>query len=313
MNKIESSDSMFNKMILIANLYYKEKLSQQEIAKKLNISRPWVSKLLARAEESGIVKIEVMTPFTENAALESALMHKYYIKHVGVIKSENATRDDLALAAANYFISELRPEDVVGVGWGTSVSRLISATESLCFPKVKVVPLAGSFGNTMDLFPNLSSIRLAKTINGVAEVIHAPAVCSSQEEYEALMNNGQTQKLLYMGEHADILLLGMGTFEISSQPQFGIFKPGDIAELKARQVMGDIALQYLDVNGNPIDTDFTRRLIRANIFKASANARTSIDIAEGVYKKDIIHAVLSLKLVNALFTDEETALALLGI
>lgn len=33
MNKIESSDSMFNKMILIANLYYKEKLSQQEIAK----------------------------------------------------------------------------------------------------------------------------------------------------------------------------------------------------------------------------------------------------------------------------------------
>ena len=145
MNKIESSDSMFNKMILIANLYYKEKLSQQEIAKKLNISRPWVSKLLARAEESGIVKIEVMTPFTENAALESALMHKYYIKHVGVIKSDNTTRDDLALAAANYFISELRPEDIVGVGWGTSVSRLISATESLCFPKVKVVPLAGSF------------------------------------------------------------------------------------------------------------------------------------------------------------------------
>ena len=116
-----------------------------------------------------------------------------------------------------------------------------------------------------------------------------------------------------MREHADILLLGMGTFEISSQPQFGIFKHGDIAELKARQVMGDIALQYLDVNGNPIDTDFTRRLIRANIFKASANARTSIGIAEGVYKKDIIHAVLSLKLVNALFTDEETALALLGI
>lgn len=313
MNKIESSDSMFNKMILIANLYYKEKLSQQEIAKKLNISRPWVSKLLARAEESGIVKIEVMTPFTENAALESALMHKYYIKHVGVIKSDNTTRDDLALAAANYFISELRPEDIVGVGWGTSVSRLISATESLCFPKVKVVPLAGSFGNTMDLFPNLSSIRLAKTINGVAEVIHAPAVCSSPKEYEALMNNDQTQKLLYMGEHADILLLGMGTFEVSSQPQFGIFKPGDITELKAKQVMGDIALQYLDVNGNPIDTDFTRRLIRANIFKASANARTSIGIAEGAYKKDIIHAVLSLKLVNALFTDEETALALLGI
>ncbi|MEG0379095.1 MAG: sugar-binding domain-containing protein, partial [Eubacterium sp.] len=154
MNKVESSDSILNRMILIANLYYKEKMSQQEIAKKLNISRPWVSKLLARAEESGIVKIEVLTPFTENTALESALMNKYDLKQVSVIKNDNPVRDDLALVAANYFISELCPDDVVGVGWGTGVSRLISATEPLCFSKVKVVPLAGSFGNTLDLFPN---------------------------------------------------------------------------------------------------------------------------------------------------------------
>ena len=53
MNKIESSDSMFNKMILIANLYYKEKLSQQEIAKKLNISRSYVS----RIEKSALEKL----------------------------------------------------------------------------------------------------------------------------------------------------------------------------------------------------------------------------------------------------------------
>lgn len=313
MNKTESSDSMFNKMILIANLYYKEKLSQQEIAKKLGISRPWVSKLLARAEETGIVKIEVLTPFTENTALESALMNKYGIKHASVIKNDNSTRDDLALVAANYFISELCPEDVVGVGWGTGVSRLILATESLCFSKVKVVPLAGSFGNTLDLFPNLSSIRLAKTLNGVAEVIHAPAICRSQQEFDTLMHNTQTKKLLQLAEHADILLLGMGTFEISSHPQFGLFTQDDIAELKAKQVMGDIALQYLDINGNPVDTSTTKRLIKANIFKASANARTSIGIAEGVHKKDMIHAVLSLKLINALFTNEDTALALLGM
>ncbi|MGL4548947.1 sugar-binding domain-containing protein [Eubacterium aggregans] len=34
-------------------------------------------------------------------------------------------------------------------------------------------------------------------------------------------------------------------------------------------------------------------------------------IAEGVKKRDIIHAALSLKLVNVLFTDEETAMALI--
>lgn len=310
-NKNDSAESMFNKMVLIATLYYKEKMSQNEIAKKLGISRPWVSKLLTRAEESGIVKIEVMVPFTENTALEEALMEKYSMKHVGVIKNESPLKDDLALAAANYFISELGPEDVVGVGWGTGVTRLISATEALCFPRVKILPLAGSFGNSLDFLPNLSSIRLAKTLGAVAEVIHAPAVCSSEEEFNTLMGNPQTVELLHQAEYADILLLGMGTFESSTMPQYEIFTPEEIEELRRKQVMGDIGLQYLDVQGKPIITSATKKLIRANIFDASRNARLSIGIAEGIKKRAIIHAALSLKLVNALFTDEETAMALI--
>ena len=56
MSKRESPDAMLDKMVLAATLYYKEKLSQQEIAKRLNVSRPWVCKLLSRAEDLGIVK-----------------------------------------------------------------------------------------------------------------------------------------------------------------------------------------------------------------------------------------------------------------
>nr|WP_300303500.1 sugar-binding domain-containing protein [uncultured Anaerostipes sp.] len=38
----------------------------------------------------------------------------------------------------------------------------------------------------------------------------------------------------------------------------------------------------------------------------------SIGIADGVYKAEIIHAVLSLHLINAFFTNKETALSLLA-
>jgi len=149
-----SSDSMFHRMVLISNLYYKEKLSQQQIAKKLNISRPWVSKLLARAEELGIVKIEVLSPFTNNTAMENALIKKYNMKYVGVIQSS----ENVAFAAANYFISELRTKDVVGVGWGKSVSNLIEKTPSVYFPEVQLIPLSGSFGNTLNVLPNYNTI-----------------------------------------------------------------------------------------------------------------------------------------------------------
>ena len=55
--------NMIDKIILIAEMYYSYGLSQMEIAEKLEISRPWVSKLLNRALEMGFVRIEVISQY----------------------------------------------------------------------------------------------------------------------------------------------------------------------------------------------------------------------------------------------------------
>lgn len=303
-----SSDSMFHRMVLISNLYYKEKLSQQQIAKKLNISRPWVSKLLARAEELGIVKIEVLSPFTNNTAMENALIKKYNMKYVGVIQSS----ENVAFAAANYFISELRTKDVVGVGWGKSVSNLIEKIPSVYFPEVQLIPLSGSFGNTLNVLPNYNTIQLAEKINGIAKVFHTPLVCS-KEEYHTLMSNKRTQQFIQLAEHANILLLGIGVFETSIVPQYGILEPHEIEELKQKNALGDVGLKYFDKQGNVVETEKTKMLIKADIVKASKNARTVIGIAQGLNKVNIIDVALSLNLFHAFFTDEKTASALLSI
>ncbi len=307
------TDPMLHKMLLVANLYYRDKLSQQQIAQKLNISRPWVSKLLTRAEEVGIVKIEIVSPYSGNHELEDLLSKKYDLKRVFISQNNHSAEDALALAAAQYFLSELKNDDTVGVGWGTSVSRLISQTPAASFPDVHVVPLAGSFGNTISHFPNFSALRLSETIGATACALHTPALCASEEEYRTLLANSAVQKVLYQAEHADILLLGIGAFEDSVSPQYGVFNQDNIDLLKKQDAMGDVALQYFNKSGQKIDIDATRYLIKADIFKASANARISIGIAEGLHKVQMIHTALKLKLVNALFTSEETALALLGL
>ncbi len=309
--KNNSSDSMFYKMVLISNLYYKEKLSQQEIAKKLNISRPWVSKLLARAEELGIVKIEVLSPFANNVAMENALMEKYHLKYAGVIQDDNL--DNVAFAAANYFVSELHEKDVVGVGWGKSVSKLIAKTPSVYFPEVQLVPLSGSFGNTLSVLPNYNTIQLSQKLNGIAKVFHAPMVCSSQQEYQTLVSNEHTQIFLKMAENANIILLGIGVFETSIVPQYGILEQNEIEELKQKKAIGDVGLSYFDKHGNLVETEKTKQMIKANIIKASKNARTVIGIAGGMNKVPIIDVALSLHLFTAFFTDEKTASALLSI
>ena len=85
----------------------------------------------------------------------------------------------------------------------------------------------------------------------------------------------------------------------------------EIQTLKDADAIGDIALQFLSKTGKPVDTDITRRMIKADIFKTARNSRLSIGIAEGIYKTEIIHAVLSLHLINTFFTTKETALSLL--
>ena len=46
-------------MVRVCDLYYNQGISQQQIAKDLNLSRPTVSRVLALAREQGIVKISI--------------------------------------------------------------------------------------------------------------------------------------------------------------------------------------------------------------------------------------------------------------
>ena len=49
----------------VARLYYQSDYSQQEIANKLNISRPTISRLLKYAKEKGFVQISIADPFAD--------------------------------------------------------------------------------------------------------------------------------------------------------------------------------------------------------------------------------------------------------
>lgn len=263
MAKKETDDLMYNKILLAANLYYKNHFSQQEIAKRLNVSRPWVSKLLAKALELGIVKITIDSPLSGDSDLEETLQQKYNLQKVVVIDRDDTYKDYVAQAAANYFISVIKPNDTIAVGWGN------------------------------------------------AGVLHAPAFCSSKEEYKALSQNENTQSVLSQAENADLVINGIGSFHSSFLTRHHILSDESIKELKQHDAVGDFALQFLSKDGNTIDTALTKNLIKADVFKIADHARCVIAIAEGLEKTEIIHAVLSRHLVTAFFTDKETALSLL--
>ena len=90
----------------IASSYYLDKVSQTDIAKNLEISRPTVSRYLQYAVDTGMVDIRIQDPFENVGSLEQDLRTKYGLKRAIVVdqvgESYPQILEQLGQATANY-------------------------------------------------------------------------------------------------------------------------------------------------------------------------------------------------------------------
>jgi DNA-binding transcriptional regulator LsrR (DeoR family) len=118
------------KILLTAELYYTYGMCQKEIAAKLRISRSWVSKLLKRAIETGVVHIRVDTYTDGMDEIEQRLIKKFGLRNAKIVKTldREQTAEHCANVAAHYLVSEIRPNDVIGISWGATIAGMFNHT-----------------------------------------------------------------------------------------------------------------------------------------------------------------------------------------
>ena len=78
------------KLVEISRLYYERNLTQAEIATRMNVSRPAVSKLLSEARLRGIVRIDIKSPLMSDEGLLKKLCSVYSLKGGLVVPSGSA-------------------------------------------------------------------------------------------------------------------------------------------------------------------------------------------------------------------------------
>ena len=119
-------------MVTAAVMYYQAHRSQAQIARHLGVSRPTVSRLLARARQLGIVRIEIVPP-TADPGLGKDLQERLGLRGIH-IAAGLADPDDPAPVLAGRLNDALagiglHPGDVLVVGWGEAIYSL-GATSS---------------------------------------------------------------------------------------------------------------------------------------------------------------------------------------
>lgn len=192
-------------LVEIASLYYEQGLKQEEIAKRVKISRSLVSKYLVRTREEGIVEIiihdDLASPFH---ALEEKLAGIYNLEEVICIESAGRGLQNklLGIAAAKYLSRVIKPWDTISVSAGTTVHEAAAN-----FPKqsqmtnVRFVPLVGGMGmEHITIQSNKVCELFASRCGGHAVELHAPITVDNPEAKKFLCSSLLLKMFLMKGK-----------------------------------------------------------------------------------------------------------------
>jgi DNA-binding transcriptional regulator LsrR (DeoR family) len=304
---------------IILNLYYKEGLTQTEIAQRLGLSVPKVNRLLQQAREQGYVNITIRTPFQQLFDLEDRLKAVFGLKDVIVIpavaESGISSLNALGAVAADYLLAHLRDGDILAITPGTTVQAVALALEPARPYQVEVVPSLGAVQGQIESDMNYLATNMAEKLGGKAYQLHAPAFVESKENCELLSSMEPVKEILDIARRANVALMGVGTVdaEASRFVQYTALSTGDMKRIAEDcGGVGEIAAHVYTIDGQPCGQEYADRVIGLTLAEIH-NIPFRIGVAATEAKAQPIYGALRGGYLHALITDEAAACGVLAL
>ena len=302
----------------IAQAYYVDGQTQQEVARRLGLSRPKVSRLLQRARDAHIVNITLVPPSGGITEVEQELEARYGLEEAVLVAVSDETDSDrvateLGPAAAECLLRCVNDGDTIGLAWGRTVLAMVDALPVHPLSEATVVQLNGGLGPVGELEHSAElARRAAQKLNARLRLMPAPGIVSSVAAANALRADYQISEVLTLAAHADVAVVGLGVPTAASVllRDGRIITPADLEALERAGAVGDVLLRYIGAEGTPVDLELDQRIVGLTLEQLAAIPRV-IGVAGGVVKRRVIRAVLNAGLLDVLVTDQATGETLL--
>jgi DNA-binding transcriptional regulator LsrR (DeoR family) len=295
-------------LVTAAIMYYQAGRSQEQIARHLGVSRPTVSRLLARARELGIVRIEIIPPSVD-PNLAKDLQERLRLKGVH-IAAGLADPDDPAPVLAGQLDDALaglglQAGDVIVVSWGRAVHSL-ARHELTPQPGVVIAPALG--GSTEDrpwFQPNEIARQWAAALAGTPRYLHAPVFVSAALKRSLVQEEG-IRSTLDLWETATVALVGIGAWPKHDPSLVAAGIPADDPAIA--DAVGDVVGRFFTEAGTLVQYSEEPRLLAITVDRLRRIPHV-IGIAAGVDKARAIVGAARAGTINTLVTDTVTARA----
>jgi DNA-binding transcriptional regulator LsrR (DeoR family) len=314
-------------MVHCLELYYRQGKSQKDIAEALGVSAATVSRLLKRAVDDGLVRVELDLPRTPE--LETALVERFGLRDAVVVAAggRGDVKEELGSAAAAYFEKVTANGQRVGLSCGFTLYQTIRALRERRFRDLALYPLSGeSTLKLVDLSPNtLVGMMAAKYRPHVTAyalpVQHLASLREVERERRRLLRDPEIRRIYDAAQSVDVALVGIGQIAEQTPGFCSLAESYGVSVRRLRQldVVGEINYQPFDATGQIVDHPelkiLMHRVLSVDGARLQALSRRDdrhvIAVAGGRAKVDAVRGAVSGRFMNVLVTDEDVAGALL--
>lgn len=301
----------------VAWAYHVEGLTQEQVARKLQVTRLRVNKALAEARKNGLVRITLNTSFSACPELEGELCATFGLAQAYVAPSPERPQDLQMIvgAALGQLLSSKLADPKVrtfGLSWGNTLNIATRFVASFSRRDLEVISVMGGLTRGSDFNSFEITTRLADLLGAQHSYFPAPLYAGSRRSRDTIMKLDVFDGVLAKIRGIDGMAVACSDISARSL----LVRDGLPPDVKPRDLIragavGDVLGTIIDSNGEPIDHPINERVVGIGLDDMRRIPNTIL-AAGGAYKVPVISAALRQRLARILVTDEATARTLLS-
>ncbi len=303
-------------LVDVATMYYRQRLTQAEIAKEFDVSRQTVSRLLREAEATGIVTIDIRDPSVLVEDLAGRLAARFGLRSATVVDVGNDEQRALAETTRRAALAchpRIIASSMVTMLWGPTVLALSRSVPPGDHPSLTIAQMGGMIPtvpgrNALD--PAVSA--LADVLGAKADLIAAPLYVDTPAIRKAIMSDSRIAATLDNARRADMYIFSVG----KASRDGGLYKSGyvtdaEINQLDEERAVGELGGLFYSITGAACGADLESRTIAISRDDIRSIPERVL-VAVGAEKTDAVAGALAGGYATEAFVDIALATAVLA-
>ncbi len=296
-------------------LYYIAGNTQDEIARKLGVSRQTAQRLVSLAITEKLIKVRLDHPLANCLALSQRLKDLFNLETVEVVPADPEAKSNtlgIAEAAAAELERKLESQHpvIVAVGTGRTLRTMAEQISPMDCPQHKIVSLVGNIApdGSASVFDIAS--RIGDRVQAPYYPMPFPVIATTVQEKKALISQKSARTVVELADQADVTFVGIGTIDDeAAMLRDGFVKADEIRSLVRAGAVGEIIGWAFDASGKFIEGLTNDRVLSVPL--PSPAKRNVIGVSMAPQRLKAIKGALAGRLINGLITNERMAEMLL--